>query len=232
MDGERGRLIPIGRFAFLTGLSRRALRFYDERGLLEPADVDEWTSYRYYSFDQVGIGNLVRRLREIDLPLEFVREILIDPVRLDNLLDRHEEVLRGRVSDLERALALLQCLRGKEEPVPIQIELREVPVVRAACIKVHTALDRIGPDCVQTYGRLTQLLDSAGIPSAGPCVIGYPEEDFDPESFLAVIGIPVGSDPSLEPGLEMVNFTGGKAAVGTYVGSYDGLHQAWQELMT
>ena len=41
MEGERDNLIPIGRFAFLSRLSRRALRFYDERGLLEPAFVDD-----------------------------------------------------------------------------------------------------------------------------------------------------------------------------------------------
>lgn len=41
MEGERDSLIPIGRFAFLSRLSRRTLRFYDERALLKPAFVDE-----------------------------------------------------------------------------------------------------------------------------------------------------------------------------------------------
>ena len=60
MEGERDNLFPIGRFAFISGLSRRTLRFYDERGLLEPAYVDEWTGYRYYSLDQLAVADSIR----------------------------------------------------------------------------------------------------------------------------------------------------------------------------
>jgi len=70
MEGERDNLFPIGRFAFISRLSRRTLRFYDERGLLGPAYVDEWTGYRYYSLDQLAVADSIRELREIDLPLD------------------------------------------------------------------------------------------------------------------------------------------------------------------
>lgn len=36
----------IGEFAQLTGLSIKALRRYDEQGLLRPAVVDPWSRYR------------------------------------------------------------------------------------------------------------------------------------------------------------------------------------------
>jgi len=72
MEGKRDNLIPIGRFAFLSRLSRRALRFYDERELLKPAFVDEWTGYRYYSPEQLTSADSIRELREIDLPLDEV----------------------------------------------------------------------------------------------------------------------------------------------------------------
>ena len=72
MEGKRDNLIPIGRFAFLSQLSRRALRFYDERELLKPAFVDEWTGYRYYSPEQLTSADSIRELREIDLPLDEV----------------------------------------------------------------------------------------------------------------------------------------------------------------
>ena len=60
MEGERDNPFPIGRFAFISGFSRRTLRFYDERGLLEPAYVDEWTGYRYYSLDQLAVADSIR----------------------------------------------------------------------------------------------------------------------------------------------------------------------------
>jgi DNA-binding transcriptional MerR regulator len=42
-------LLPIGRFSQLTRLTIKALRLYDELGLLRPAYVDPDTAYRYYS---------------------------------------------------------------------------------------------------------------------------------------------------------------------------------------
>jgi DNA-binding transcriptional MerR regulator len=233
MEGEHDNLVPIGRFAFLTGLSRRALRFYDERELLRPASVDEWTSYRYYSLDQMAAADTIRELREVDLPLDEVRQALLDPACLDGLLDGHEIRLRARVAESEQALALLHKLREKkEEPVTVSIELREVPALRAACVEIHTALDRIGPDCQKAFGRLMPELGAAGIAPAGPSVIGYPEEDFDPESFLALVGFPVASDLPAESELKMADFAGGKAAVGTLMGHYDGLAQAWRDVHT
>ena len=42
-------LLTIGAFAQAVGLSPSALRFYDECGLLVPAEVDPVTGYRYYT---------------------------------------------------------------------------------------------------------------------------------------------------------------------------------------
>jgi DNA-binding transcriptional MerR regulator len=45
---ETEELMPIGRFARLSGLTVKALRHYDELGLIKPAFVDGWTGYRSY----------------------------------------------------------------------------------------------------------------------------------------------------------------------------------------
>lgn len=230
MEEERDNLIPIGRFAFLSRLSRRALRFYDERGLLKPTYVDEWTGYRYYSLDQLAVADSIRDLREIDLPLDEVRVVLADPARLDELLDRQEARLRERAAESERALALLHKLRKKEEPLSISVEIREVPAQRVACVEMRSALDRIGPDCEQAYGRVMGVLGPAGIAPAGPCLVAYPEENFDPESFVALIGTPIAVDLPGESGLEIVDIAGGRAAVGTLSGPYEGLSRAWRDV--
>jgi DNA-binding transcriptional MerR regulator len=46
------QLMPIGRFSRLTGVGVKALRHYDEVGLLVPAAVDDETGYRFYSVDR------------------------------------------------------------------------------------------------------------------------------------------------------------------------------------
>jgi DNA-binding transcriptional MerR regulator len=166
----------------------------------------------------LAVADSIRELREIDLPLDEVRVVLADSARLAEVLDVHEARLRERAAESERALALLRKLREKEEPMPISVEIREVPPQRAVCVEIRSALDRIGPDCEQAFGRVMGALGGAGVAPTGPGLIGYPEEDFDPESFLAFVGVPVAADMPGESGLEMVDFAGGRAAVGTLVG--------------
>ena len=76
----RGRLI-ISRFAVLTGLSPKTLRYYDEIDLLCPAEVDDLTSYRYYSVAQIDLAVRIRRWRELGLPLNEIRDLIDHPER-------------------------------------------------------------------------------------------------------------------------------------------------------
>ena len=64
--------MPIGRFARLTGLTVKALRHYDEVGLLRPASVDPESGYRLYAPDQMRRAEAIQRLRRLELPLDDV----------------------------------------------------------------------------------------------------------------------------------------------------------------
>ena len=46
-------MFRIGEFSRLTQVSIRMLRYYDEVGLLTPAEVDQWTGHRSYSVEQI-----------------------------------------------------------------------------------------------------------------------------------------------------------------------------------
>jgi DNA-binding transcriptional MerR regulator len=59
-------VIPIGRFAQLTGLTVRALRHYESQGLLLPARVDRESGYRYYREEQLPDALHVRLLRALE----------------------------------------------------------------------------------------------------------------------------------------------------------------------
>ncbi|HEX5671801.1 MAG TPA: MerR family transcriptional regulator, partial [Acidimicrobiia bacterium] len=63
------RLLPIGAFARKSRLSLKALRLYDEMGLLKPAAVDRSSGYRYYDESQVGVARLIALLRRLEMPL-------------------------------------------------------------------------------------------------------------------------------------------------------------------
>jgi DNA-binding transcriptional MerR regulator len=54
------RRLTIGAYAAATQLTAKALRLYDEQGLLRPTATDPTTGYRYYKMEQVGTGRLIR----------------------------------------------------------------------------------------------------------------------------------------------------------------------------
>jgi DNA-binding transcriptional MerR regulator len=97
------KLLHIGAFSVLTGLSIPALRYYDEIGLLRPASVDVTTAYRRYALEQVARGRLVRALRAVELPIDAIREVVAanDASVTRAILDTH----RSRLAERHRALA-------------------------------------------------------------------------------------------------------------------------------
>src|ERR1043166_5233461 len=69
-------MLSIGRFADASGLTVKALRHYDEIGLLVPARVDPDNGYRYYDAAQVEDAVTIRRLRALELPLDEIGALL------------------------------------------------------------------------------------------------------------------------------------------------------------
>ena len=69
-----------GDFSRMTYLSVKALRYYHEIGLLEPAAVDPDSGYRLYRpAPGSDAAQVIRRLRDLDMPLETVRTVLDAP---------------------------------------------------------------------------------------------------------------------------------------------------------
>jgi DNA polymerase III subunit beta len=82
--------LSIGECARRAGLSVSALRFYGDRGLLPPAEVDPVTGYRAYGEHEVAVAVTIRDLRRLGMPLAGVATYLAagpDPRRA--LLDAH-----------------------------------------------------------------------------------------------------------------------------------------------
>lgn len=102
--------MSIGQLSRLSGLTVKALRYYDRVGLLRPATVDGETGFRYYEQRQVAPARLVMRLRSVDVPLDDVRRCLDDPGCLTEMLLSHRRRLEARATRLTGDLHLLNHL--------------------------------------------------------------------------------------------------------------------------
>jgi DNA-binding transcriptional MerR regulator len=90
--------LTIGELARRSGLSLKALRLYDARGILPPARVDPGNGYRYYSADQLERARTIALLRRLDMPLALVADVLDGPG------DALAETVRGWWADRRREL--------------------------------------------------------------------------------------------------------------------------------
>jgi DNA-binding transcriptional MerR regulator len=113
---DRGiALLPIGRFARLSGLTVKALRHYDTLGLLSPARTDPATRHRWYSPDQLEPARRIRRLRELDLPLPAVRAVLAAPDGGRELLIAYRRDVEARLARDQRILhGLVHLIEGDD----------------------------------------------------------------------------------------------------------------------
>jgi effector-binding domain-containing protein len=169
--GGMENLVPIGRFSKMTRLSVKALRHYDELGLLVPAVVDPSSGYRYYTYGQANRAEAIRVLRSLDMPLEDVREALEanDPQLAAKVLDRHRARLETELGRHERMLVFLgKLIERKEGVMPYEVEVKEVPAQHVAAVRKHASMATIGEDVSSGFATVGQAVGMAGVPMAGP----------------------------------------------------------------
>ncbi|GAA1237533.1 MerR family transcriptional regulator [Prauserella halophila] len=131
-------LIPIGAFARRSGLTASALRFYGDSGVLRPADVDATSGYRYYHVDQLERALTLRRLRELDMPLVTVEQVLTaDPAHAVRLIDEHVATLSARADAARRLAVEVKTALTGEDAVPLAT--MKGPVFAAAVDQVLVA---------------------------------------------------------------------------------------------
>ncbi len=121
-------LVSIGEFSRLSRLSPKALRLYDELGLLVPDHVDAATGYRWYADTQLDQARVVALLRRIGIPLAQIRDMLaVDPaVAAERVRDYWAGAEMEHAAQRELVGYLVDRLHGKK-PVMYEVAVRDMP---------------------------------------------------------------------------------------------------------
>ena len=114
-------LLTIGVFARASRLSPKALRLYDELGLLPPAQVDPVTGYRFYSLDQLDRARLVAWLRRLGMPLATIKTVCELPPAgaADEIAAYWAQVETDTAARRDLAAFLVGYLSGTETAMPV-----------------------------------------------------------------------------------------------------------------
>ena len=70
--------LKIGEFSRLMQVTVKTLRHYEQKELLVPDEVDEWTGYRYYSITQMQKLNSIRQLQQLGFTLDEIKDLFDD----------------------------------------------------------------------------------------------------------------------------------------------------------
>lgn len=189
-----GNLMTIGRFSRVSRLSIKALRYYDDAGLLKPARVDASTGYRYYTYAQANTAEVIRVLRSLEVPLDEVRAVVEAPERAAQVFAQHEARLQHQLDRHTRMLAFLRRLiQQEEDPMSYDITLKEVPAQHVAVLRMQVTAATIGQAVGQGYATLGQAVGRSGAGFAGPPFLVMTDL-VDAESPGAIeLGFPVGA---------------------------------------
>jgi DNA-binding transcriptional MerR regulator len=228
-------LLRIGPFSRASWLSIKALRAYHEAGLLVPAEVDPHTGYRSYSAAQLADAAVIRRLRQLDVPLDAIRHVLDarDPAVTRKVLTDHGAVLEERLVETQRAVDdLYAALEGPALRAPV--DRRHEPA-RTVLTVAGTVTEAEWTAFLDGARRL--LSDAASATDAvvvGPFGASYPPLlDDDVQEVLAFL--PVATAPLLAAAAQSAGIAVGElpatdVAVIEHHGDYDDLEDTYRNL--
>lgn len=235
------KLVPIGQFARLNGLSVSALRFYADIGLLRPASTDSKTGYRFYERAQTLQAERVRLLRSLDIGVEDIQHLLCehDSERVQRLIETHRRAAEQRLSTYRQALATLDLLaQGQGLPYPVRV--RQVPAQTVLFRRAHTSLADIEQTRAEGLWALHSWLGGQGVRPSGPDVqlvvhedvasptsgFGLDWRDAGPWTSLVDLAVPIPCPVQPESPLGCAVCPAVTVAYTTHQGPYEPLHLA------
>jgi MerR family transcriptional activator of bmr gene len=110
-------LFSVGEAARLANTTSETLRHYDRIGLAKPSEKNEWTNYRYYTKEDIVRLNTILALRQMDLPLQRIKEVLEydDLGKIIDFLGEAERNADEKIAALKRSKAKIQAARKDYE---------------------------------------------------------------------------------------------------------------------
>lgn len=185
-------LLTIGEFSRMTHLSVKALRHYHDVGLLEPADIDTSSGYRRYAATQVPTAQLIRRFRDLEMPLEDVRSVLAAPdtAARNAAIAAHLERMEYRLEQTRATVASLRALL-QESMSHSAVVYRTVDSTSALAIREEVSFNDCDVWLAAAFNELYEVAAATPVDVAGPAGALYAQEFFEAEIGEVVAFVPV-----------------------------------------
>jgi DNA-binding transcriptional MerR regulator len=225
--------LPIGDFSRATHLSIKMLRHYHHVGLLEPADVDEFTGRRRYATHQIPTAQVIRRFRELDMPIEEIKSVLAAPdvPARNELIAAHLNRLEEGLTRTQTAVAALRdLLDDPHHATRADISHRSVAATRAAAITAVVGVDEVGSWYHGALGELAATVAAQAQSASGVPGGMFATELFTHERGQATVFLPCTGQIRLVGRVEIITVPPAELAVIVHNGPHDHIDLAYGAL--
>lgn len=174
-------MIRIGDFSKLSCVTVKTLRFYDEMGLLKPVQVDPFTGYRYYNYDQLPRLHRILALRDLGFSIESIGQLLeqdLGAEQIHGMLLLRQAEIRDKMAEeeqrLKRVTAWLSQIEQEDKVSEYTVVIKSAEPIRVASIR---AVVPTPPDQGVLWEELGTYLEAQRVKPVGTCLTLYHDDE-------------------------------------------------------
>ena len=163
-------MYQISQFSKISGLTVKALRYYDEQGMLKPSYRDKNTMYRYYDDNDLKRAQLIKLLRSLNFSILEIKEVLETVNDEADLTYFLQEKIANIKENILREKELIKKINSylftgvtKTERRAYQITLEEIPATLVASIRFIGEYSDIGEHIPFLYKAVQENINGAVI---------------------------------------------------------------------
>lgn len=167
---EGTSLYKIGLFSQMNRVTIKMLRYYDDIALLNPAYIDKFSGYRYYTSEQLPVLHQILALRQMGFTLEEIKMIQNGKSERELLLKKKSELIK-LIAEENMKLSQVECyLLQKDEDREYHVILKEIPEMIVASMRT----------IIPNYDALFAVVPPMGVEMERlGCVCAIPEYCFN-----------------------------------------------------
>ena len=176
--------LKIGEFSQMMQVTVKTLRHYEQKGLLKPNEVDEWTGYRYYTVGQMQKLQSIRELQRLGFSLDEIRDLYEDDShtpeiqQIDEKIRETERLLRQLTTRRDRLLEWRDSRKKIKKMEKFSIQ-RLPEIIVASHREIIPNYAALGPLCVNKIGPEMQRL-GCKCPPPGYCFTIEHNKEYKP----------------------------------------------------
>jgi DNA-binding transcriptional MerR regulator len=223
--------LTIGEFSRISHLSVKTLRHYHETGLLKPSSVNPGNGYRYYSEAQIPAAQVIRRLRDLEMPVTAVKALLgaPDAGARNALIAAHLNRLEDDLARTREAVSSLRNLIDRPR-TQLEIEYRSVPPARAIGIRAIVDREDVLAWWRGALGELHAMIPAQGLRRTGSTGGLYASGLYQHDRGEATVFIPVEGVARSVGRVESLVVPSAELAIATHRGSLADVDLTYGEL--